>query len=204
MIAVSLLSIKDNLEKIEEVGRLNPDYIHIDIMDGEFVPNKVDMLDLPEFESKRDVHLMVHDVKKYVDLYKKYDPEYITFHYEANVDIKGMIRYIHNFGIKAGIAIKPGTSVSSIRNYLDDVELVLVMSVEPGAGEQVFMPESVNKIKELKVLRDNNNRYNYSIEVDGGINDETSKMCEDADILVVGSYITKSDDYEEKYKSVII
>ena len=203
MISLSLLSIKDNMEKIEEAASLNPDYIHMDIMDGEFVSNQVDMLNLPDFELKKDVHLMVHDVKKYVDLYKKYNPEYITFHYEANVDIKGMIRYIHSFGIKVGLALKPGSSVSSIMNYLDEIELVLVMSVEPGEGGQPFIPSSVDKIKELKVLREDNH-YNYSIEVDGGINDETAKMCEDADILVVGSYITKSDNYEERYKSVII
>lgn len=202
MIAVSLLNIKDENEKIMEVDALNPDYIHIDIMDGEFVPNTIDMLNLPELETRRDVHLMVNDVKKYVDIYKKYDPEYITFHYEARTDISGMIKYIHSLGIRAGLSIKPGSSVSHIRQYLDEVDLVLVMSVEPGAGGQQFMTESVGKIKELRELRDIMH-YNYVIEVDGGINAEAAKQCEDADILVVGSYITMSDNYEERYKSVI-
>jgi ribulose-phosphate 3-epimerase len=203
MISVSVLNIKDDKEKIKEVDNLNTDYIHIDIMDGEFVTNKVDMLDLPKLKTKRDVHLMVHDVKKYIDDYKKYNPEFITFHYEANVDIREIINYIRSLDIKVGLSIKPGSKVSDIEEYLDELDLVLVMSVEPGKGGQSFIPESVDKIEELKELREKNN-YHYLIEVDGGINKDTCRECVDADILVVGSYITMSDNYNERLKSVIL
>lgn len=201
MISISILNIKDNIDKIKYIDSLNSDYIHIDIMDGEFVTNKVDMLDLPSLSTKRDIHLMVYDVYKYIDLYKKYNPEYITFHVEAVEDVMEVINYIHSLGIKVGLSIKPNTSVISILEYLKYIDLILVMSVEPGAGGQKFIINSSNKIEELYNIRSDNN-YKYIIEVDGGVNIETKDLCQKADILVVGSYITKSEDVNNKYLSM--
>ena len=201
MISISILNIKDNIDKIKEIDNLNSDYIHIDIMDGKFVSNKVDMLDLPSLNTKRDVHLMVYDVLKYIDIYKKYNPEYITFHVEAVDNVEEIINYIHSLGIKVGISIKPNTSIDSILDYLKNIDLVLVMSVEPGAGGQKFIMNSTNKIEELYNIREYNN-YKYVIEVDGGVNYDTKELCNKADILVVGSYITKSDDVNNKYLSM--
>lgn len=202
MISISILNIKDETNKIQEVDNLNPEYVHIDIMDGKFVSNYTEMLNLPSINSKRDIHLMVFDIKGYIDVYKKYNPEYITFHYEATDDIIGTIDYIHSLGIKAGVSIKPNTNIESILTYLDKVDLVLVMSVEPGAGGQEFISASEDKINKLYELRTNNN-YHYMIEVDGGINNITKNKCKNADILVVGSYITKSDNPKESYESML-
>ena len=201
MINISILNIVDDIDKIKDIDNLKPDYIHIDVMDGNFVSNCVDMTNLPKLDSKVDVHLMVYNIKEYVDIYRKYNPEYITFHYEATDDILETIDYIHNLGIKAGLSIKPNTSVNSILKYLKYVDLVLVMSVEPGAGGQRFISNSVNKIDDLYLIRENNN-YKYMIEVDGGVNYTTKDLCKNADMLVVGSYITKSDDSSAMYNNM--
>ncbi len=202
MISISILNIKDDNDKIISMDSLNPDYIHIDIIDCKFVSNVSDMLNLPTLNSKRDVHLMVYDVKNYVDIYKKYNPEFITFHIEALDNIREMIDYIHSLNIKVGLSIKPNTSVDSIIPYLGIIDLVLVMSVEPGKGGQKFIPESEDKINELYTIREKYG-YHYLIEVDGGINIESKDNCKNADILVVGSYITMSDNPNEKYISII-
>ena len=201
MISISILNIKDDNNMIEEIDRLGSDYIHIDIMDSKFVPNTSEMVNLPSLNTKRDIHLMVYDIKSYVDIYKKYNPEYITFHVEATDNIREMIDYIHSLGIKVGLSIKPGSSIDKIYPYLGIIDLALVMSVEPGAGGQKFIPSSEDKINELKDIREEYN-YHYMIEVDGGVNVETKSQCKNADILVVGSYITMSDNKEERYLSM--
>ena len=202
MISISILNIKDDNDKITIMDNLNPEYIHIDIMDGKFVSNTSDMLDLPVLNSKRDVHLMVYDVKSYVDIYKKYNPEYITFHVEAISNIRGMIDYIHSLGFKVGLSIKPNTGIDKIFPYLGIIDLALIMSVEPGKGGQKFILSSEDKINELYSIREKYG-YHYMIEVDGGVNIESKDNCKNADILVVGSYITMSDTPKEKYLSII-
>lgn len=201
MISISILNIKDDNNKVTIMDNLNPEYLHIDIMDGKFVSNTSDMLNLPTLTSKRDVHLMVYDVKSYVDIYKKYNPDYITFHVEAISDIREMIDYIHSLGIKVGLSIKPNTSIDKIFPYLGIIDLALIMSVEPGQGGQKFIPESESKINELYNIREKYG-YHYVIEVDGGVNIESKDNCKKADILVVGSYITMSDNPKEKYLSM--
>lgn len=202
MINISILNIKDDNDKIKKIDNLGTDYIHIDIMDGKFVSNQVDMLDLPSLNTKKDIHLMVYDVKTYVDKYKKYNPDFITFHVEAIDNIREMIDYIHSMGIKVGLSIKPNTGIDKIFPYLGIIDLALVMSVEPGAGGQKFIPSSENKINELYTIREKYG-YHYDIEVDGGVNLESKDMCKNADMLVVGSYITMSDNPKEKYLSMI-
>ena len=204
MLSVSILGIKENTkENIKKLDNLNIDYLHIDIMDGVFVSNKTWQYEeiknnLENVKTKKDVHLMVSDIKKYVDEFKKLNPDIITFHYEATKEPLKIIKYIKEKNIKAGISIKPNTEVKEIENLLQEVDLVLVMSVEPGAGGQKFIENSTNKINKLYELRKKNN-YNYLIEVDGGINNETKNQVKNSDIIVVGSYIT-NNNYEEKIK----
>lgn len=202
MLSVSILGIKENkLENIKRLDKLNIDYFHIDIMDGKFVPNKtweykeIEPL-IRETKHKKDIHLMVNNIEEYIEEFSKIHPEIITFHYEATNNPLKIIELIRNKNIKAGISIKPNTEVEKIKYLLDKVDIVLVMSVEPGKGGQKYIENSTNKINELYNLKKQNN-YKYLIEVDGGINNETKELAKNADILVVGSYIT-NNKYEEK------
>lgn len=200
-ISVSYLSVIDDLkEKIKMIDKTDCDYIHLDIMDGVFVFNKT-----PEFDEikdnfiginkKLDVHLMCKDIKKYIDQYALLNPDYITFHIECATDVLEIINYIKSKNIKAGITFKPDTSIDTIKPYLKYIDLVLVMSVEPGLGGQKFISKSINKINNLHKLR-NDLSLSYKIEVDGGINLKTISFCDKADIAVVGSYITSSNNYQ--------
>ncbi len=205
-IAASILDIKEpKTEEVTKLSNLDIDYLHIDVMDGIFVENKTygfeEFYNMTRFSNTpKDVHLMVSDVKKYIDEFKMLNPDNITFHYEAASDPLSVINYIHSLGIKVGMSIKPGTPVSEITDYLNYLDLVLVMSVEPGKGGQSFIDDSTRKIEELCTIRSNNN-YKYVIEVDGGINDETIKKCSKADICVVGSFITKNN-YEDSIRKL--
>lgn len=197
MLAISLLSIKDDINKIKIMDEMRPNYIHLDIMDGKFVSNIVEMLNYPEFNSPLDVHLMVNDIEEYIKKYSKLNPTYITFHLEATNDVNKIISLLKSQNIKVGISIKPETEVKKLLPYLDKIDLVLVMSVEPGYGGQAFLENSILKIKELDYLR-KENHYNYLIEIDGGITSDIATKCEECDIFVVGSHITLSEDYEKK------
>ena len=206
-LSVSILGIKNETkEKINELNKLKVDYLHIDVMDGKFVPNKnndYELLNesLKENKKNLDVHLMVEDVYEYVIKYKELNPSYITFHYEINDNINRIIKLIKDNNIKVGISIKPSTDVALLIPYLDKIDLVLIMTVEPGFGGQKFIDMS-EKIKDLIQLRKNYN-YSFKIEVDGGINNETIKQVEDVDIIVVGSFITSSNDYENQINKLI-
>lgn len=198
-LSLSILSINDDVKKIDEADCSSTDYIHLDIMDGEFVSNTAEMY--RNYMKPLDIHFMVYDVKSYIDKYKDLNPVYMTFHYEAVSNPIEMIEYIHSLGIKAGISISPETEVDKIIPYLPFVDLVLVMSVVPGCGGQLFIPNSVDKINLLYDLR-KNNLYHYEIEVDGGINNENLPLVKNVDIVVVGSYITKKDNYEELIQKI--
>lgn len=198
MISVSILGIKeDKINNYKKLDNTNCDFIHLDIMDGIFVENKVDFDFNYNFNKKLDIHLMVNNVKEYIEKYKVLKPVYITFHVEVSENIDEIIKILKDNNIKVGISIKPNTNINILNKYLPYIDLVLVMSVEPGRGGQKFMEESINRIEYLKNLKEENN-YNYLIEVDGGINNETISMVKNADIKVVGSYITNSDNYEEQ------
>lgn len=202
MLSVSILGLKEDIkENINKLDNLKIDYFHVDVMDGLFVNNKTNdykefLFNLNNTKTKKDVHLMVNDVKYYVDQFIGLNPTFITFHYEAVSNPMEIIDYIKSKNIGVGISIKPDTDVSSIAYLLNKVDLVLVMSVEPGMGGQKFIVNSVNKINELYNIRKLNG-YSYLIEVDGGINNITKNMVLNADILVVGSYITNGN-YEEQ------
>lgn len=193
-ISASFLTI-DDIKNLNKLVDSDIDYLHLDIMDGIFVNNKNEVLNVPN-KKPLDIHLMVSDVYKYIDKYKNLKPLFITFHYEVNIDILDIIKYIKKFNIKVGLSIKPETKVEEIIPYLPYLDLVLVMSVNPGMGGQKFIIETVDKIKKLKGLKGN-----YLIAVDGGINNETIKYVKAADIIVVGSYIT-SGNYEERIKNL--
>ena len=202
MLSVSILGIKENIEEnIKKLDNLGIDFFHVDIMDGIFVENKTWEYNeiepkLKNTKTKKDIHLMVKNIKKYVDQYKNLNPEIITFHYEATDNPKEIINYIKNKNIKVGLSIKPNTKVEEIEFLLKEIDLVLVMSVEPGKGGQKYIESTTEKINKLSKLKE---KYNFIIEVDGGINNETKDKAKNADILVVGSYIT-NNDYEEKIK----
>lgn len=184
-------------------------FLHIDIMDGEFVPNisfgpMVQAQIRPSFkEQVFDTHLMLKHPQNYVEAFAKAGSDYITFHVESDCNAMELIEKIHSLNVKAGISIKPGTDVEAIKPYLPYLDLVLVMSVEPGFGGQSFMDSSLAKIENLKRLKEENN-YKYLISVDGGINDKTIKLVSSAgvDVAVVGSYLFKQENKEEEIKKL--
>ena len=208
-LSLSVLNVDyANVEK-----ELNPifdhlDYVHLDVMDGVFVPNLSFGPEVIKSFRKLtnkpfDTHLMIVNPDKYIKNYVDAGSDLITFHFEASEDSIKTINLIKSFGIKAGISIKPNTKVSEIKHLLPYLDLVLIMSVEPGFGGQKFMPGAIDKVRELKELKDENN-YSYLISIDGGINGETIKYVKDyLDLVVVGSYILKSDDKNKAIKSIM-
>ncbi len=179
------------------------DYVHMDIMDGEFVPN---ISIGPAFvkairkitDKPFDTHLMIMHPQNYIKQFIDAGSQYITFHVEADCDIKKTIDLIKSYGVKAGISIKPKTKVEDILEYLPLVDMVLVMSVEPGFGGQSFMMDSIEKVKALKELKEKNN-YSYLINIDGGIKDSTAPYISPyVDLAVSGSYVCNAENPKER------
>ena len=204
-VSASFLSIKEDLDKnIIKLDKTSIDYLHLDIMDGKFVSNRTwsfkEIKKLLKDTSKpKDVHLMVDNIKKYVKQYRKLKPEFITFHYEATKNCFAMMGLIKKYGIKVGISIKPNTPLEKLEPYFKYLDLVLVMSVEPGEGGQEFIPETIAKIKEIDRIR-KVNKYKYLIEVDGGVNNKNIDALKESnvDIVVAGSYITSIKGYQRR------
>ncbi len=199
-VSVSFLSsvLKPNVI-IDKINNTNADFVHVDVMDGKFVDNKTysigEILKLSNYMKKpMDVHLMVNNPKKYIEKLALLNVEYITFHYESVKNVEDVIDLIHNCGLKAGISIKPSTNASEIINYLDKLDLVLVMSVEPGKSGQSFMNSVLYKIESLKKVIDEKG-YKTVISVDGGINEETARLVKDkgADMVVSASFLHDGD-----------
>ena len=213
LVSPSLLAAdKERLfEEIKLAEKSGAEYIHWDIMDGKFVPNVSFKASTVRQNSKNhkmvnDVHIMVSDPAIEAPLFVSCGADLVTFHIEAVGSLdeaSKIIDKLHSLNCKAGISIKPATGVDSIISLLSKLDLVLVMSVEPGKGGQKFMPEALEKIAELRKIIDKN-RLNCLIEVDGGINGETGQMCRKAgaDILVAGSYLFGHDDFEERIKTL--
>lgn len=196
-LSVSILNALDRKEMIETLNKTSVSYIHIDFMDGKFVSNKEysieEVKQLAKYSHKKlDIHLMVENPMDYIENLKDINNiENITIHLEIDDDIKKILLKIREYGFKAGLSIKPNTSVQKISEYLEYLDLILVMSVEPGLGGQTFLDNTVYKINDIKKLIGNDD---IKIEVDGGINKDTIGKVLNADILVMGSYITKSDN----------
>lgn len=202
-ISVSYLKSKYDLKTtIDKIEKTDAEYIHVDVMDGNFVDNKTygyEELEsiLKNTKKPLDVHLMVDNPIKYILDYKNLKPEFITIHSEINQNIEDLIDLIHSYGIKTGISIKPKTSIENIENLLYKIDNILIMSVEPGMGGQKFMDSIIYKIDILNKLRKENN-YNYLISLDGGINNETIEKIKNVDFAISGSFICMSDDYQKQ------
>ena len=201
-ISASFLSSSNIPVDLKRLNETDVDYIHVDVMDGKFVPNKTmpfsEMKNIYKYTDKRlDVHLMVEDPKKYIPLYAELNTEYITFHVELMDHIEENLELIKSYGIKCGLAIKPSTPVKNLVPYLPLLDLILVMGVEPGQGGQSFIPETQQKIMEVRALL-KVYHSNVMVNVDGGIDDQTCKLCQDCDILTSGSYIIRSESFQEQ------
>ena len=187
-------------EEILALEKAGADYIHIDVMDGHFVPNitigpEVIKRLRPITKLPFDVHLMISPVNNFIKDFANAGSDIITFHPEATENVSESIKLIKKFGKKVGISLKPNSKIDLIEDHLSEIDLILIMSVEPGFGGQKFMPEVLDKIKKLRNTI-NEEKLNIDIEVDGGINFENSKKVKEfgANILVSGSTVFKEHD----------
>ncbi len=197
ILSADFAKLADAAQLMEKAGA---DWLHIDVMDGHFVPNitigPVVVKSLKKHTSlPMDVHLMITDPIKYAEAFAKAGAWGLTFHLEAMPDPSAVIKEFQRLGVKPGISIKPGTPASKVLPYLKDVNVVLVMTVEPGFGGQSFMADMIPKIKEISAYI-KANKLSCKIEVDGGIDSTTGKLCVEggADVLVAGNSIFNSPD----------
>lgn len=206
LISTSFLSSKNLIQDLKKLDQTDTDFIHMDIMDGKFVRNKTmpfkEMRNIYKYTSKRlDVHLMVQNPERYILDYASLNTEYIVIHLELDIDIEKNLKLIKSCGIQCGLAVRPDTEVKELVPYLPLLDIILVMSVEPGAGGQAFLRETEAKIRELKILL-REYHSNAKISVDGGITDLTKSYCSESDILVSGSYIINGNDFQTQIDSL--
>ena len=201
ILSADFSKLGNEIKSLEESGA---DLIHIDVMDGHFVPNITIGPDVIKKLRKYtklpfDVHLMISPVHKYIKDFAMAGSDIITIHPEATNDLKESIFLIKELNKKVGISLNPNTKINTIETYLNNIDLVLIMSVFPGFGGQKFIPETIKKIKDLKKIKDKNN-YSFDIEVDGGVNFSNSKdiINAGANILVSGTTVFKENNGDIK------
>ncbi len=208
MIAPSILSADFARlgEEIQMVTMAGADWIHVDVMDGHFVPNLTIGMGVvksikPASKIPLDVHLMIEKPEKYIREFISAGSDYLTLHVESTQNMTENLKLIRELGCKAGITLRPKTSIEDIQPYLNLVDLVLVMTVEPGFGGQSFMHDQVDKIRQLNTFR-KQGLGNFLIEVDGGVDSKTATICWEsgADVLVAGSAVFKGEKSIENYK----
>lgn len=205
ILAADYANFAQELKRIDETSA---DYVHIDIMDGQFVPNisfGADVVASLRKHSKLvfDCHLMVVEPERYVDAFAQAGADIMTIHVEATKHIHGALQKIKKAGLKAGVVINPGTPVSALEPVLSLVDQVLIMTVNPGFGGQAFIPEMLDKVKQVATWREEGG-YAFDIEVDGGVDDKTIKACQKAgaNVFVAGSYLFKASDLTSQVQTL--
>lgn len=197
-----LKSLSDRYSTLRKLYKTDTDYIHVDIMDGIFVSNKNLSIEecnelLKNSPKPLDIHLMVQNPIDYIEELAFLNIQNITVHVELGRSVNSYIKMIHSKGFNAGLAINPETSIEELKPYLSIVDYIIVMGVTPGAGGQPLIPETINKVTELKNIREDNG-YKYEIALDGGVNKENRQLLSDLDVCICGAYVCMSEEYQNR------